>query len=487
MKKLLTILSFIAVFIACNKVAPEVLQDTNKIVVPDGWHEVVLNGTVAATKTAYKGETEFSWSAGDQISVLYHNGTTNKFYTFTANAGDISGSHNQQATFHGIVEDGYTIGASDTGTKWALFPADSKHSYDPTADDSSTYKVNFSIPSETDFTASHDSANIPMEGRGDGSNNFTFTNISACYKFTFTGLTAVSKVKLEVYNAGNDYKLSGVWPLRSSSGYYIDGGKGTGSKTVSHIRNVSGGTVSFYIPYRFYRKLKPKVTVTNMDAGSNYGKIIYQATAKDFLTGEEEDRDHIVVIPSKDLSSYGVGVTYFSQYGVNWNSPTASASGDVASGKDALKTIKAYASPDGKKLYLYYELDATKLRDVVVDYSNKLEWYLSDGVGTSDWSHWAQKFDSHQEIWCKHSNVISLSEWSDNWASGFTKIGDILYVEHEVLRSGYTCLQGTSCAVGLTLNEQVYNDDTYSKEIIGYAPAESGSMLSITLPTYVAP
>ena len=42
------------------------------------------------TKTAYAGEVNFSWSAGDQISVLCNDGTHNFWQTFTTQSSGAS-------------------------------------------------------------------------------------------------------------------------------------------------------------------------------------------------------------------------------------------------------------------------------------------------------------------------------------------------------------------------------------------------------------
>ena len=73
---------------SCNKEnsTPVQVEETT------GWHTVTLNASVDSeiTKTAYAGDKTFSWSEGDQISVLFHNGDVDKFFTFTAAAGNVA-------------------------------------------------------------------------------------------------------------------------------------------------------------------------------------------------------------------------------------------------------------------------------------------------------------------------------------------------------------------------------------------------------------
>ena len=138
-----------------------------------GRHEVIVNAVSdpgELTRTAYAGDKTFSWSDGDQISVLFNNGSENKFYTLTAIS--VNGA---SATFSGFVDDGWTMGASDTGKKWALFPA-ADHVYTAGVDAGTGTKngIQFNIPALTDFSASHFSANIPMSAVGDADNSFAF-------------------------------------------------------------------------------------------------------------------------------------------------------------------------------------------------------------------------------------------------------------------------------------------------------------------------
>ena len=139
------------------------------------------------TKTDYSSTGKFSWSEGDDISVLFHNEAgDNKFFTLTATT--INGA---SADFSGAIDEGYEIGASD-GTDsdkniWALYPASDNHSFTV-----GNYPKVF-IPSEIDFTASgaHYSANMPMYAQVTSEENvFAFKHLAAAFKFTFTDVSA---------------------------------------------------------------------------------------------------------------------------------------------------------------------------------------------------------------------------------------------------------------------------------------------------------
>ena len=100
------------------------------------------------TKTDYDTDGKFSWSSGDQISVLFHNGDVNKFFTLTTKGSGAS------ADFSGTIDEGYVIGASDgtdTDKKiWALFPASDSHTYNI----ESSAPV-FYVQPELDFSSSY--------------------------------------------------------------------------------------------------------------------------------------------------------------------------------------------------------------------------------------------------------------------------------------------------------------------------------------------
>ena len=308
------------------------------------------------TKTAYAGDKTFSWTKGDQISVLFHNGDDNQFFTLTAvKAGSAS------AQFKGEVTDGYTIGASDVGyngvTKWALYPASASHTYTAGA----TYPISFHIPAEIDLSGSP-STNLPMTGCGDENDNFTFTTATACYKFTFTGLSSISKASLTIENTSNGYYLSGDSPVMfDSPDYYVNMYSGSGSKIVTITEDVSSGTAVFYVPVRGWNDgMKANITLKNMDAGANNGNIIYKAsstvTALPSISWAK-----IAIVPSLNVSSYGVGVPFWSAFGINWASVDMyplDGEKDAFPG-DGTKLIEWKATSDATYIYFYYKTVAS--------------------------------------------------------------------------------------------------------------------------------
>lgn len=352
----------VLVLAACNKETPASVDNEQ---ISKGTYTYTLNASVDSdltledgTKTAYAGDKTFSWTKGDQISVLFHNGDDNQFFTFTAVKGG-----SPSAKFVGEVTEGYTIGSSDAGynsqTKWALYPASASHVYTAGA----TYPISFHIPAEIDLSNTP-SANLPMTGCGDANDNFTFTTATACYKFTFTGLSSVSKVSLTVENISNGYYLSGDSSIRlNGSDYYLNMYEGSGVKTVTIIEDVSSGTATFYVPVRGWNdEMKANITLKNMDAGTNNGNIIYKASSTATAL-PSISYAKIAVVPSLNVSSYGVGVPLWPSYGINWETvdmypidPTKDAFPSNTSRIAAWK-----ASSDATYVYFYFKVSKSAI------------------------------------------------------------------------------------------------------------------------------
>ena len=299
MKKVVSLLGFIALLVvSCNK------QDVGENVqVPEGKYLFTIRADQSiATKTTYSGDKTFHWGTKDKISVLFHNTVEpfdNKFYTLSY-VSEADG----KASFSGVIDDGYEVGAADgEHKKWALYPASDYHRY--AAGDN---PITFHIPEVTDFTASgaEFSANIPMVAVGNGSNQFTFSHMCGAYKFVFEDIDpSVTKVRLTVENQ-NSRALSGDIPTTGSSAYLANSSSGTNS--ISFVENVSGEhTATFYVPYRgWHADFKPILTLKN-EANSyvlleKKAKVAYESTLGSSVS-------HIVV--TKAFSASGTGVAPF--------------------------------------------------------------------------------------------------------------------------------------------------------------------------------
>lgn len=218
-----------------------------------------------AVKSNYDASGHFSWSAGDAISVLFHNGDDNKFFTLTLT----SGAGNKAASFSGEITSGYTIGASD-GTVgdqkiWALFPASANHTY--TAGNLPSFYVQPSV----DFTTTHFSANVPMYALNTEEGALSFANLASTYKFIVTGIKAgVSKVEFSIFNQ-QTRGLSGLWTIEGDpSDLYINyehASPGSANSTLTYISDVTSNQAVFYASCRYWGEFQPSITVINRANG----------------------------------------------------------------------------------------------------------------------------------------------------------------------------------------------------------------------------
>ena len=314
------------------------------------------------TKTDYTSSGTFSWSEGDAISVLFHKGDDNKFFTLTNTSG--AGA---SADFSGTIDEGYEIGGTD-GNKWALYPAGS-HSVRFAESDGVKYPLSFNIPAVTDYSASSFSANIPMYALGDGSDLFSFQYLCSAYKFTFSDIASnISKVKFVVQNQ-TTYRLSGDVKLRNDGGTYLDQAWADGvDKTLTYISNVSEGDAVFYVPVRYYAAcFQPVISLYNAENDD----LIYTKTAS--TAKGIPSKGHIQPI---NISVSGAAPwSYESAFGVDWtNSNVVSGTG-----QPGFNSISAIA--DGSFIYILAEIQKDALELNPDNYrENSVNFYVN---GTS--------------------------------------------------------------------------------------------------------
>lgn len=249
--------------VACQKQSVEPMYSIEET--DHGTYIFTINvGTASLpdVKTDYDSEGHFSWSAGDAISVLFHNGDDNKFFTLTTTG---TGS---VANFSGEITSGYEIGASDGTVSdkkiWALYPASANHTYT----EGNTYPT-FYVQPEVDFTTTHFSANIPMYDVLTDLGTISFKYLASAFKFTITDLDAsVNKVKVIVTNQ-KTHGLSGSFPVAiDGSTIFLDygwTGEGTPGRSLTFTANKSGSSAVFYVPCRYYGNFHPEITIYNAE------------------------------------------------------------------------------------------------------------------------------------------------------------------------------------------------------------------------------
>jgi len=209
---------------------------------PEGYKILTIRASQEDTKTSYAGEKTFSWSAGDQISVLCNDGTNNFWQTFTATSA--AATTDFTATVAANVQTGST-----GGHRAALYPADSHHGTD-------FWSLSFYIPAERDFRAAsggHAETAIPMMAIGNTSEEYAFVNLTGAAKFSFSGISCKT-VKFVFTVSG--VKLNGSYGLFDYSETSAAGARwnpanagNESEKTVTYYADVVDGKAAFYLPY----------------------------------------------------------------------------------------------------------------------------------------------------------------------------------------------------------------------------------------------
>lgn len=447
------------------------------------------------TKTSYEGDKTFSWSAGDQISVLFHNGDDNKYFTLTTSGTGPS------ASFSGEITEGYTIGSSfNADEKIAFFPA-AAHSYDRTKakyDPSSNPKRGpfFHIPAFTDFTKTHFSANLPMAAIGDGDNNFSFKHIAGTYKVVFGSIDpSVTKVMLHVENQVNR-ALSGDFRLEDGGSYnycwWWTSPSSALDKTLSYVVNVDPSThkATFYVPYCHNDAdgFQPTLTLTN----AVNGNTLAQVSAKAPFSGDNKpSHSHMVILPEIPAAGTGVAPAWRSNHGINWDLVETAVGGRTSTNYAGINQMKV--TSDDTNLYILLDIKASYLLDKAsYDFANYLHVYIGDGSSTGS-SYWSWPDDHYQidlQGWLKTGNALTFTATSGTNVDAIANIsGEHCYYEIAYARKGKSALLGTSAVIACLfdkryqIGETVYNDPTEGDTPVGYAPASWTPMLAITLPT----
>ena len=244
MKSTYILWAILAVFAlaACNTA----LETDDAPELPDGQKVLSVKATRGeVTKTSYADDKTFSWSAGDQVSILCNNGSADVWETFTAS--DAAATSPLTATVSADTHIG-SLG----GKKPALYPASASHVFT----DGST--IGFHLPAERDFRASeggHAETAIPMFAWGDDAQEFAFANMTGAVKFSFSGIpTSTTEVKFVFTSAGE--KMSGLFPLTgldtgdaASVSWAAASAGSEAEKSLTFYADVRNGSAHFYVPF----------------------------------------------------------------------------------------------------------------------------------------------------------------------------------------------------------------------------------------------
>lgn len=458
-----------AVITSCTK---QTLNEEQPVVDSESaTYTYTVSANTIATKSDYDSAGKFNWTAGDAISVLFNNGTDNKFFTLALT----DGAGTNSASFSGKIEAGYEVGGTD-GNKWALYPAGS-HSVRFAEEDGVKYPLSFNIPAVTDYTVSGFSANIPMYAISEDGNSFDFQHLGAAYKFTFSGIEA-SKVKFVVENQ-TTYRLSGNVNLRNDGGTYLDQAYAEGvDKTLTYISNVSEGKATFYVPVRYYAScFQPIITLYNAETDAQ----IYTKTATSAKA--IPSKGHVQPINISVTGAVETPWSFPSQYGIEWNDIQTSVVGDTEAPYDGIVTMKATADTDN--LYLYLEVKKSALYDnAEYGHSNLGTIHFGNGSGEQKHWAWAAPYTTKMTGWMKYKNAPRFIHYDDvSYEQSAEEHLDLYCYEIAIKRSDVSALAGSSATICMEINQQyVATDWMGSYTQVGFAPARGAEALTVTLP-----
>ena len=456
--------------------------------------DVNAAGTAQApTKTDNDSEGHFSWSAGDAISVLFHNDEgTNKFFTLTTTGSGAT------ATFSGPIDAGYKIGASDGDGSdkkiWVLFPASKSHTY------TTGSAPQFFMNPETDFTAAgaHWSANLPMYDLLTAEGNIVFKNLCSGFVFTFTNINAaVNKVMLTVDNNAKTYKVSGLLPLVLDSGEYCikpDWGDAGAARMISYIANVDAVNhkAVFYVPTRRATTyFQPVLDLVDYETGNTLSHLV-AGTAK-----ASPAKGKVQPISVDTDNTVGTPPSFTSKFGITWGSVSDSVAGNSASESDHNNMVSVFkAKADDSYVYVYFEMNiAGLLCDPSYSYANSIDMYLGNSESANSAWMWdsSTKYSIHPfTAWLTKSGVPAVNSWEGVYGGSADsggkceRYGSKVIYEVRLKRSYDASMQITGTLnIGMVINYQKYSGGSLGSYYM-YVPSNGNTMLQIDAPAYVA-
>ena len=338
-----------AAFVAC--IALSCSKINEEIVDPEtGMKTVTITATIdePETRTSYTGST-FSWTTGDQISVL---GSDNIFYTFTATSTAAS------TTFTGELPVGVNLDDS-----FALFPADAGHT-----------TTKFSVPKTKDTRATG-SADLPMYGKKGAGNVYSFTHMTGGIRLTIGNFPAsITYATISVVNAS--LKLSGLFTINESGEYHVwsaAGGSSVDEKSFIRTVPVVDCKADVFIPYAAGGDMWANSTLNVTGYNSSDVPTVF-VTDKN-IKGNGTAHVRAQIIPYQPLMLY--------------NAPDFSLPGVVTTSCGANHTQVAEMKSYADKGYIHLQFHGTTAAWT----GNSMTLYIYDGGTDNDapYTAWNQK------------------------------------------------------------------------------------------------
>ena len=377
MKKFAFIFAAIAasIVVSCTKETP---AETPYTSAPAGMKMVSITASVddTATKTTYTPDgtdptlLKFSWTKGDQISVLC---SDNNFYSFTAEQTGAS------STFTGMLPFDVELGV------YALYPASPVHYYDASA-----WQPYFGIDMYKDLSESF-SADLPMTAKKGEDETYSFKHATSALLFTFTNIPdGIETVEISFENESMQFSgrhkayYGEPWSLT-----FLETGNADEDRRFVRKVSVEDNIAEVYLPFK----------------GTLWGG--YDNTIN-IVGYDADEKEHVLLkdqlMPGKDLALKTVGQVvpvaslalpdYIDFSKVDWDNAAVSEISD----NDRFKALNVIA--DSK--YLYIRLNPVNQTPFGANY---LDVSFCDGNGTNQvW--WGWTTTGTNTYWEEHKGTV---------------------------------------------------------------------------------
>lgn len=418
----------------------------------DGFKTVTITADIADadTKTSYDDtDGKFSWTKGDQISVL---ASDNNFYTFTATETAAT------SAFTGVLPANVELG------RFSYFPASENHTYD-----SDTWYSYFSIDEYRDMNGLA-SADIPMYGLKGDDDSFSFKHLTGAIQLTFTNIPAnINEVEISVKS--ESLKYSGLWRISTADWNWSAAGSEIDSElTYTRKVPVKNNTAQLYLPYKGQVWAASTINITGYDESENEIILLTDKALK----GNSTPIERAQVVPYKELVLNNLAAIDWDDENVLTDALSANATKRLA-----LKELKLIADSH----YLYARLICSAAEFNAIEAAKRfLGLFFSDvtdGTSGSGYYEWWNNAIGNVEYLAEHAGSFAEETLSLNFNGSsidtITEVsGEDIYWYLAFPRSSHAVLTGDKVYVAFFLN----ND----WDPVGALPDKYGSMLEVTLP-----
>ena len=222
----ITYLFCIAALFSCAKEIEQEAETPGEEIIPEGYTLQTFTALSEETKTSISGGNTV-WNAGDQIRVIFSDGSASDPFTLTGGANTTTGE------FQGLVP-------NDKTASYAVYPATAYASV-------SGSTVNVAIPASQPGTFA--AGNIAV-AKVDSDHNMAFKNVNAFLVFQLKSGTDVTRVEVTSVGGGN---LAATVPVSCSGDTPTPGNAFSGSTSSTVSMTTSGAGI-------YYMSVIPGVT-----------------------------------------------------------------------------------------------------------------------------------------------------------------------------------------------------------------------------------